>query len=102
MAKAFAAVLGEFRDVTLKDSAVLGSVGRQVHRVTGGQMQEFAQRLGNATPTPLTCIQILSWADAHHRRTTEWPGQDSGSVLDAPHEKWGSINAALRSGLRGL
>ena len=54
MAEAFAVVLEEFRDVTLKDSAVLESVGRQVHGVTGGQMQEFAQRLRDAAPRPLT------------------------------------------------
>jgi hypothetical protein len=41
MAEAFAVVLEEFRDVTLKDSAVLESVGRQVHGVTGGQMRSL-------------------------------------------------------------
>ena len=45
MAEAFAVVLDEFREVTLKDSVVLESVGRQVHRITGGQMREFARRL---------------------------------------------------------
>ena len=69
MAEAFAVVLEEFRDVTLKDSAVLESVGRQVHGVTGGQMREFAQRLRDAAPRPLTEEQILAWADAHHERT---------------------------------
>ena len=41
MTEAFAAVLTEFRNATLKDSAVLESVGRQIHGVTGGQMREF-------------------------------------------------------------
>ena len=45
MAEAFAVVLDEFREVTLNDSAVLESVGRQIHGVTGGQMREFALRL---------------------------------------------------------
>src|SRR5262249_11071371 len=57
----FAAVLSEFRDTTLRKSAVLESVGRQVHGVTGGQMQEFAGRLRAAAPRPLTEEQILAW-----------------------------------------
>ena len=67
MAEAFAVVLDEFRAVTLKDSAVLESVGRQVHGVTGGQMREFAQRLRDAAPRPLTEELILAWADAAPR-----------------------------------
>ena len=65
MEEAFAVVLDEFRDVTLKESAVLESVGRQVHGVTGGQMREFAQRLRDAAlkGPDLTHEQILAWAD---------------------------------------
>ena len=102
MAEAFAVVLEEFRDATLKDSAVLESVGRQVHGVTGGQMREFAQRLRDAAPRPLTEELILAWADAHHKLTAEWPGQDSGPIADAPGDTWININASLRIGLRGL
>jgi hypothetical protein len=102
MAEAFAVVLEEFRDVTLKDSAVLESVGRQVHGVTGGQMRGFAQRLRDAAPRPLTMEQILGWVDAHHERTGDWPKVKSGPVVDAPHETWSGINAALELGLRGL
>jgi hypothetical protein len=39
MTDAFAVVLEEFRDATLKDSAVLECLRRQVHGVTGGQMR---------------------------------------------------------------
>ena len=102
MAEAFAVVLEEFRDVTLKDSAVLESVGRQVHGVTGGQMREFAQRLRDAAPRPLTEEQILAWADAHHARKGDWPKYDSGPVIDTPGETWSAVNAALRVGCRGL
>jgi hypothetical protein len=102
MAEAFAVVLDEFRDVTLQDSAVLESVGRQVHGVTGGQMQEFAQRLRDAAPRLLTEGQILAWADAHLESTTEWPNNSSGPVVDAPGEVWKNVDAALRQGLRGL
>ncbi len=102
MEEAFAAVLNEFRDATLQKSAVLESVGRQVHGVTGGQMREFAQRLRDAAPRPLTEEQILAWADGHHERNGEWPDQYSGLVADPSGETWGSINAALREGLRRL
>jgi superfamily II DNA or RNA helicase len=102
MAEAFAVVLDEFRAVTLKDSAVLESVRRQVHGVTGGQMRQFAQRLRDAAPRPLTEKQILVWADAHHKRTGDWPKVKSGAVAEAPHETWSGINAALERGLRGL
>ena len=102
MEEAFAAVLGEFRDATLQKSAVLESVGRQVHGVTGGQMREFAQRLRDAAPRPLTEEQILVWVDAHHERTGDWPKVKSGPVTDAPHETWSGINAALELALRGL
>ena len=51
---------------------------------------------------PLTVMQILEWADAHHARTGEWPGVASGGVFDAPREKWSRINTNLHLGLRGL
>ncbi len=102
MEEAFAVVLEEFRDVTLKDSTVLESVGRQIHGVTGGQMREFAKRLQDAAPRPLTEEQILTWADSHHERTSLWPKIDSGPVEDAPGESWANIDAALRAGVRGL
>ncbi len=102
MEEAFVVVLAEFRDVTLKDSAVLESVGRQVHGVTGGQMREFAQRLRDAAPRPLTEEQILAWADAHHQRTNAWPNVSSGNVHDDPDETWRGLDGALRYGSRGL
>ncbi len=78
MAEAFAVVLDEFRDVTLKDSAVLENVGRQVHGVTGGQMREFAERLRDAVPKPLTKQQILAWADEHR----DAPGHGRNPIQD--------------------
>ena len=102
MEEAFAIVLGEFREATLKDSAVLESVGRQVHGVTGGQMREFAQRLRDAAPRPLTLEQILAWADAHKATTGDWPQVASGPIHHAPGEIWQNLDAVLRIGLRGL
>jgi superfamily II DNA or RNA helicase len=52
--------------------------------------------------TDLTIEQILKWADAHHKKTGQWPNQKSGDVLGAPEEKWANIAAALSQGRRGL
>jgi len=102
MEEAFAVVVDEFRGATLEQSAVLERVRRQVHGVTGGQMREFAERLRDAAPRPLTEEQILAWADAHHLRTARWPQVQSGPVDDAPAEKWANIEQALQRGLRNL
>lgn len=51
---------------------------------------------------PLTIPQILTWADAHHARSGEWPTDRSGPVCEAPGESWSKINQALRFGMRGL
>ncbi len=45
---------------------------------------------------------ILNWVDAHHRRTGEWPTQDSGPIHEAPGETWAAVDAALLLGNRGL
>lgn len=50
----------------------------------------------------LTPATVLDWADAHHTRTGDWPGQATGPVIDAPGETWAGIDAALRVGVRGL
>lgn len=50
----------------------------------------------------LTIAQILTWADAHHRRTGRWPGMASGPVVGAPGENWRNIENSLRRGDRGL
>ena len=50
----------------------------------------------------LTIEQILKWADAHYRKTGQWPNQTSGDVRGAPGEKWGNINGSLFAGFRGL
>ncbi len=56
----------------------------------------------NANVPRLTCEQILTWADAHHTRTGDWPTTGSGEVVGAAGETWSGLNAALHTGLRGL
>ncbi|MCH8970313.1 MAG: hypothetical protein IIA66_14500 [Planctomycetes bacterium] len=50
----------------------------------------------------LTVKQILAWADAHHKRTGNWPAQRSGPVYEAPNEGWRAIDDGLRRGFRKL
>jgi hypothetical protein len=50
----------------------------------------------------LTEEQILVWADAHYKRTGQWPRSDSGPIEDAPGETWRQIAGALKAGVRGL
>jgi hypothetical protein len=52
---------------------------------------------------PLTVEQILTWADAHYRRSGAWPTAGHGGVVtDAPQERWDLLDQNLRKGLRGL
>jgi hypothetical protein len=48
---------------------------------------------------PLTHEAILAWADQHRERTSNWPNENSGPLLDAPGEVWANINQAMREGL---
>jgi hypothetical protein len=50
---------------------------------------------------PLTLANILSWADAHRKRTGSWPIETSGPIVDAPGETWRAVDQALRVGVRG-
>lgn len=54
------------------------------------------------TVPALTEARVLAWADAHHRRTGEWPKVKSGPIEGAPGETWSAVNAALAEGLRSL
>jgi hypothetical protein len=53
-------------------------------------------------PPRLTTKVILRWADAHHRRTGDWPVHDSGAISGVTGETWVAVDAALRIGGRGL
>ena len=48
---------------------------------------------------PLTPVEILGWADAHHQRTGQWPNRDAGRIVEAPGETWKAVDSALE-GLR--
>jgi hypothetical protein len=45
----------------------------------------------------------LTWADAHHEATGDWPYPESGRVVGAPFElTWLQVDRALYHGLRKL
>lgn len=50
----------------------------------------------------LTIDQILRWVDEHYQNTGKWPTTVSGRVNEVSGETWLAIDAALRSGRRGL
>ena len=70
------------------------SVARLLERERG------RRNLGDLPPYRLH--HILAWADAHHQRTGEWPGFDSGPIEDMPGETWHAVHSALSTGTRGL
>lgn len=73
----------------------------------GSSLAKLSQDLGKRNPKnlpKLTIEQISQWAEAHHKRTGEWPTKDSGSIPEVPGENWKAINYALKSkkSIRGL
>ncbi|HEV3003742.1 MAG TPA: hypothetical protein VGX78_04745 [Pirellulales bacterium] len=90
-------------DWRLVDSALHGGF-RGLHR--SGSLRKFLHQQRGAPLRrpykPLTVARILAWADAHFRRTGEWPERASGAVCGAPGETWQKLDVALRGGGRGL
>jgi len=50
----------------------------------------------------LTIAQILTWADAWHRRTGSWPQRHSGTIPGSRGLDWRIVDRALRRGRCGL
>jgi hypothetical protein len=50
----------------------------------------------------LSTSKILQWADAHKRRTGQWPVVRSGRIRESSGDTWIGINLALTYGSRGL
>ena len=51
---------------------------------------------------PLMIKRVLRWADAHYKRTGDWPMSTSGQVHEEPEETWNGISIALSNGLRSF
>lgn len=65
-------------------------------------LDAYGKKRNHAALPRLSYKKILSWADAHYRRTGAWPNINSGVVTEAPDERWDRIDDALRVGSRGL
>lgn len=65
---------------------------------------EHRGRPHHLLPPDLTIPEILRWADAHHRRTGDWPDpHDANPIPTAPEgTTWTAIHTALVRGIRGL
>jgi hypothetical protein len=67
------------------------------------QLLESERGVPNRKNRPrLTVEQVRAWAQAHRDRTGRWPHTHSGPIPEAPGETWRRVDAALRSGCRGL
>jgi hypothetical protein len=60
-----------------------------------GAVKKLAKR-------PLSIPDILRWADFYREANGRWPTKDSGTIVQAPFETWARVDAALRTGTRGL
>jgi superfamily II DNA or RNA helicase len=103
---------------TVKSGPVIGAAGEDWASVSrclhaGGRGLPGKSSLGKLlaerrgvrnrkAPPMLTIHHILKWADAHRRKTGEWPTENSGEVFGAPGENWNSIANAFYRGGRGL
>jgi len=87
-------------------SAVRKALSRGCRGLPGGQsllgllVRERGVRDPQHLP-PVSDVEILAWADAHHARTGDWPRRSSGPIPEAPGETWSQICSALKTGARG-
>ena len=102
MAEAFAVVLNEFRDATLKDRRCWRAWGGRCMASRAGRCGSSPSGLRDAVPRPLTEEQILAWADAYYQQVGEWPQCKAGPLVVAQGETWAAVDTALRQGIRGL
>lgn len=87
--------------------AVAMALGKGQRGLPGGSsliqlLAEHRGRRNRARLPRFTTAKVVRWADAHHRRTGEWPDGTAGAIPEAPGETWGKVRLALFSGKRGL
>jgi hypothetical protein len=88
-------------------TAVNVALNHGIRHLPGGSSLALllAERRGvpHAAQRPgLSREQILSWADALHERTGQWPNIESGNIAGADGETWRAVDKALRCGYREL
>jgi hypothetical protein len=101
--RASGAIVGSKGDTWL---AIDAALHRGLRSLPGGtSLAALLTRLGarnHGDLPPLTEDLILTWVDAHRRRTGRWPQSTSGAVANAPGETWSAISKALCFGHRKL
>jgi transcriptional regulator with XRE-family HTH domain len=76
--------------------------GAKLSRVLGIEDRMLGEHHKRVLRPAFTIEQILAWAEAHHKRTGEWPKIHSGLIPEALGETWRRVDNALKLGLRGL
>jgi hypothetical protein len=76
--------------------------GTSLARLLGKPCRVRKNKRNKSKTTPLRVNQILAWAKRHHELTGKLPSKQCGAVHGAPTEQWGTIDAQLRHGGRGL
>ena len=84
---------GKIEQADLTWSAVRLALQNGYHGLPGGTILQssVSDRKGvrhKKNPPKLTTTLILRWADAHHRRTGEWPVHDAGEISGVAGETW--------------
>ena len=101
--QAFRILVNIFRNETLESPPVLAVLSAQVHKITGGQAIELANRMRNALSAPLTDETIRQWVDEFIATSGgKLPTAKSGVVPDSGGQTWSGIDTALNIGGRGL
>jgi hypothetical protein len=106
----FSRLREEFRDETLDGSAVLETIGTQLHSLTGGHMTAFMERMRDAFPKVITHQMVLNWLGRHFRSTrgSKRLPRLSDKVPGTQRFKagypltWGEVERALLRGEYGL
>ena len=80
----------------------VGSRGLRKGGSLPGLLEQERGVANRLTLPKLQVDRILEWADAFYARSGRWPTPESGSIPEAPGEKWSAVYAALRNGNRGL
>ena len=100
--QAFRILVNIFRHETLESPPTLTALNVQVHKITGGQAIELANRMRNALSTPLTDEIIGRWVDAFIAANSgKFPTRYSGLISGTDGQTWGGLNSALQTGVRG-
>jgi CubicO group peptidase (beta-lactamase class C family) len=68
----------------------------------GSSLGRLLNRVRDRPLPDLTIDQVLTWCDAHHAATGQWPCKKAGLIAGSRGEYWSNIDSALHLGLRGL